>query len=68
MLSTVTVSSLKTSTRRQKQTRNKKLLGELNRLLAMPGAMATACEEKIAKRYGLDRSTIRRIRKQASTT
>lgn len=58
---------LKTRTTRNRERRDKKVLAELNRLIAQPGAMQTACIDAVGQKFGLSRATIYNIYKRSST-
>lgn len=55
---------MSTAARRERQKRNQKINAERQRLMSLPGAMATAVDEKLSKKYGVCRSTIWTITKQ----
>lgn len=55
---------MSTAFRRKKARRNQKIYDDRQRLLAVPGAMATAVDEQLSKKYGVSKSTIWAITKQ----
>lgn len=58
---------LKTLTKRKKQRRDEKIVTELNRLIAQPGAMQTACIDVVCEKFDLSRATVYKIIKVKSS-
>lgn len=53
-----------TTSRKHRQQRDRKLYGAYVKLMNQPGAMASACEQILMKRFRVSRSTVQKIKKQ----
>ncbi|WP_157815898.1 hypothetical protein [Spirosoma pollinicola] len=54
---------MKTAFQKKKARRQQKILAEYQKLIAVPGAMKTACGAIIMKKFGISKSTLDNIKK-----